>query len=412
MVKILHFADAHIDSANFGQHDPNTGLPLRVMDFLKSLDIIIDTAIAEKVDLVIFAGDTYKDRSPAPTFQREWGRRIMRLSRASVPTILLTGNHDISPSQLRAHALQEFETLAPEFTHVISKLGVLKPEDLDGVQVQVIGIPWITRSGVVAAISAGIVSEDDTSVVIEQVLTAWLQEAILNLDPELPTILTAHASIAGAKFGNEQTIKIGRDVVLPPGLVINRRFDYVALGHIHRYQDLNEGAHPPVIYPGSIERVDFGEVKEDKGFVIAEVSKGHTDYTWHKLPIRPVIDRSVTLEDALGVNERIVAALPEPAAMEGAIVRMTVHYPRDLETMINEAGIRDYARNAFEFKLVKNPDSQARTRLPGGLETSVLTPTELLDLYWKQNHVSEEDRARLSDLADRIISQVNSGEEA
>lgn len=75
MIKLLHFADAHIDMTNFGAHDPETGLPERVMDFLRSLDTIIQTAIEKKVDLVIFAGDAYKDRSPAPTFQREWGRR-------------------------------------------------------------------------------------------------------------------------------------------------------------------------------------------------------------------------------------------------------------------------------------------------------------------------------------------------
>ena len=105
MLTILHFADAHIDMANYGRHDPESGLPMRVMDFLKSLDQIVDTAIAEKVDLVIFAGDTYKDRSPAPTFQREWGRRIMRLSRANIPVLLLVGNHDLSPALGRAHAL-------------------------------------------------------------------------------------------------------------------------------------------------------------------------------------------------------------------------------------------------------------------------------------------------------------------
>ena len=71
--------------ANYGRHDPETGLPLRVLDFLKSLDTIVDAAISEKVDLVIFAGDAYKDRSPAPTFQREWGRRIIRLSQAQIP---------------------------------------------------------------------------------------------------------------------------------------------------------------------------------------------------------------------------------------------------------------------------------------------------------------------------------------
>src|SRR5512138_2052863 len=48
--------------------------------------------------MVIFAGDAYKDRSPAPTFQREWGRRIIRLSQAKIPTLLLVGNHDLSPA--------------------------------------------------------------------------------------------------------------------------------------------------------------------------------------------------------------------------------------------------------------------------------------------------------------------------
>src|SRR5512133_2631365 len=108
-MKLLHFADAHIDMANYGKHDPETGLPLRVLDFLKSLDTIVDTAISEKVDLVIFAGDAYKDRLPSPTYQREWGRRIIRLSEAKIPTILLTGNHDVSPASGRAHTLQEFD---------------------------------------------------------------------------------------------------------------------------------------------------------------------------------------------------------------------------------------------------------------------------------------------------------------
>src|SRR4030067_876939 len=108
MLPILHFADAHIDMANYGRHDPVSGLPLRVMDFLKSLDAIVDAAIKEKVDLVLFAGDAYKDRNPAPTFQREWGRRIIRLSRAGIPTLLLVGNHRPSPPLGRAHAVEEF----------------------------------------------------------------------------------------------------------------------------------------------------------------------------------------------------------------------------------------------------------------------------------------------------------------
>ena len=98
---VLHFADAHIDIANYGRLDPQTALPVRVMDFLHALDQIINTAVDENVDLVIFAGDAYKDRNPQPTFQREWGKRIMRLSQAGIPTLLLVGNHDVSPASGR-----------------------------------------------------------------------------------------------------------------------------------------------------------------------------------------------------------------------------------------------------------------------------------------------------------------------
>ena len=90
-VRILHFADAHIDMANYGRHDPDSGLPVRVVDFLNALDQIIDHAIENRFDLVLFAGDAYKDRNPHPTFQREWGKRMMRLSRAEIPTLLLVG---------------------------------------------------------------------------------------------------------------------------------------------------------------------------------------------------------------------------------------------------------------------------------------------------------------------------------
>ena len=121
MIKILHFADAHIDIATHGKHDPETGLPVRVLDFLKALDTIVDTAIAEKVDLAIFAGDAYKDRTPSPTFQREWGRRMMRLPNAGIPTLLLVGNHDISPASGRAHTLQEFDTLQVPKVRVLFK---------------------------------------------------------------------------------------------------------------------------------------------------------------------------------------------------------------------------------------------------------------------------------------------------
>ena len=65
-IKVLHFADAHIDIITGGKRDPKSGFSYRTLDFLNALDRIVDSAIDEKVDMVIFAGDAYKDRNPVP----------------------------------------------------------------------------------------------------------------------------------------------------------------------------------------------------------------------------------------------------------------------------------------------------------------------------------------------------------
>jgi len=401
-MKLLHFADAHIDMANYGRHDPETGLPLRVLDFLKSLDTIVDTAIAEKTDLVIFAGDAYRDRSPAPTFQREWGKRIIRLSKAGIRTLLLVGNHDLSPALGRANAIQEFETLDIPHVTVLAKPAFLSAVEL-GLPAQVIAIPWVSRSGLVAATDAG---PEEVFTNIEQRLTElvnmWLEKA----DPALPVIMTAHASVQGAKFGSERTVMLGADLVLPGSLVRDPRLDYVALGHIHKPQDLNENAHPPVIYPGSIERVDFGEAGDDKFFIIADITRGKTKVQWRKLEnIRPFVDRRVTLESPENVIGTLMSALPATGALQGAIVRLTVDYPREWDTLIDEPALRRYAEGAFEFHIVKRPRIEARIRLPANQTVSSLGPLELLDQFWRTSHAEEAETDTLQKMAKEIIEE-------
>ena len=404
-MRVLHFADAHIDMANYGRHDPQTGLPMRVLDFLKSLDTIVDTAISQKVDLVIFAGDAYKDRSPAPTFQREWGRRIMRLSQAQIPTLLLIGNHDISPAVGRAHALQEFKTLQVPFVKVLDQPSFLKPEDLWELPMQVIAMPWVTRSGLMANLEmSGTETEQIYSNIEERIASlvdGWIEEANENL----PIIFTAHASIEGAKFGGERLVMLGNDLVLSGSLVKNQRFNYVAMGHIHKPQDVNEGHQPPVIYPGSIERVDFGEAKDDRFFVIAEIESGkETQVEWIQLTgARKFIDRRTVLRSNENVTEALKDALPSLKEMSEAIVRLSVEYPREWDTLIDETALRKYTEDAFEFHLVKRPQSEARVRIPEGQVVSSLSPLDLLAQYFDAAKVKDADE--LNKLAQEIISE-------
>ncbi len=407
MVKILHFADAHIDIATQGRHDPASGLPLRVLDFLKALDAIIDAAIAEPVDLVIFAGDAYKDRLPSPTYQREWGKRIMRLSSAKIPTLLLTGNHDVSPASGRAHTLQEFDTLEVPYIRVINKPEFLKPADLWGLPVQVLALPWIFRSGLMANLQdTGITAEkanEEIETRITEILKTWMDE----LDPSLPAILTAHGSVQGALYGNERTVMLGKDLVLPGSLVKDQRLDYTALGHIHKFQDLNPGAHPPVLYSGSIERVDFGEAADDKFYVVANISKGKTTYEARKLQGRRFIDLriNVTTDDKL--MDKVLAALPAQAEINDAVLRLVVEFPRELDTFLDEALLREKCAAAFEFHLVRRAQEEARSRLLAEEAVTHLSPMQLLSRYWQLTHQQPGENEPLQSLAASIIQSVS-----
>ncbi|MDZ4158844.1 MAG: exonuclease subunit SbcD, partial [Anaerolineaceae bacterium] len=198
MITLLHFADAHIDIAAHGRLDAASGLPLRALDFLKALDTIIDTAIAERVDVVIFAGDAYKDRTPVPTFQREWGKRIMRLSAAGITTLLVVGNHDRSPAVGRANALQEFDTLQVPNVHVVSRPTFYKPADLGGLPLQVLALPWVSRSSLMGTLDLNDTARVDILIELETRLTELVSGWLEQIDPSLPTVLTAHASVQGA----------------------------------------------------------------------------------------------------------------------------------------------------------------------------------------------------------------------
>ncbi len=406
-MKILHFADAHIDMAPQGRHDPTSGLPLRVLDYLKALDTIINTAIDERVDLVLFAGDAYKDRAPAPTFQREWGRRIIRLSQAGIPTVLLVGNHDLSPAVGRAHALQEFETLQVPHVHVIGKPCLWGPAELEGLPLQLIGLPWVSRSGLMAALELSGAEPAQVFAEIETRLTELVQGFFERIDPALPAVLTAHASVQGAVYGAERTVMLGGDLVLPASLVRDPRLSYVALGHIHKAQDLNKDFQPPVIYPGSIERMDFGEAADDKYFVIATVEQGQpTRVDWRKLNGRRYIDRFLRLKSPDFFMQEVQGALPAAEELEGAVVRLVLEYPRQWEDLLDETALRQAMAPAFEFHLVRRPQIEARLRLPADRAVSSLSAMELLGKYFEVVNTQPEEASELQRLAEDLLKEM------
>lgn len=405
-MKIVHFADTHIDMVSQGKRDPSSGLPIRVLDFLKALDTIVDTAIQERADFALFAGDAYRDRTPVPTFQREFGKRIMRLSAAHVPTLLLVGNHDLSPAFGRAHALQEFETLQVPYVRVSRIPELLGPDELFGAPLQVLTLPWLSRSGLMNAKEPAGDSANTIYADMEIAVNDTVEKLLAMARPDLPLVLAAHATVQGALWGGERSVMLGSDLVLSGSLVRNPRFSYVALGHIHKAQNLNEGAQPPVVYPGSIERVDFGEVADEKKFVIAHLQPGEaTRVEWRKLHGRRFIERSVKVEKPEEIMPACLDTLPEPDELRDAIVKLSVEYPHEYEALLDETELRRRAENAFEFHFLRRPQMKSRVRLPDNQSLTSLSPLEMLDVYWRTMQAPTQSMDELKKLAAELLSQ-------
>jgi exonuclease SbcD len=201
---------------------------------------------------------------------------------------------------------------------------------------------------------------------------------------------------------------LGQELVLPGSLVNDNRLDYVALGHIHKHQSLNSaGVRPPVVYPGSIERVDFGEVREDKGFVLASVGRGQAAWEFVKLNGRRFIDPEPITPSADNFMADIMNQLPAADRVADAICRIRLTYPRDQEPLLDEQAIYDHFSEAFELHIRKNHLQEKRARLGDAAGVEEMTPAELLEIYWDTQGLSAEEAATMQALAKEILADVD-----
>ncbi len=413
-MKILHFADLHLGVESYGRIDPTTGLSSRLLDFLKALDQLVDYAIDNKVDLVLFCGDAYKSREPTQTQQREFARRIYRLSSSGIPIFLLIGNHDLPNAIGKATTTEIFDTLTVKNVYVSNRPGVYRIPTPSGI-VQVASLPWLRRSALLT-------KEDTKNLTFEQInqrLQAAMTEVIAakakELDPELPAVLAAHVWVTGAKVGSESSMTIGQEHALMVSNVVHPAFDYIALGHIHKHQVLNE--EPPVVYAGSLERLDFGEADDEKGFYLVEIEadsetgKRRVSFDFHPLERRRFVTVSVKVEpDDIEPTAAVLKAITEQADnIKDAIVRLQVSLPAELEGQLRDSDIREALKEAHHFTIAKEIRRETRVRLGEGTAEEI-TPTQALKAYLESKKVPAERAKVLREYGERLIEEQESGQ--
>lgn len=413
-MRLLHFSDLHLGVENYGTLNPKTGLSTRVDDFLRSFDEVIDYAIRQQVEAVLFSGDAFKNRDPNPTIQRLFARRIRRLAEAAIPTVLLIGNHDLPSIAARATAMEIYEALEIPCIHVSRWPDYLRIPTRSGV-LQVVTLPWISRSTLMSREEIRELSSDEIQRHMAEKVVAVLDELVQELDPALPAVLLAHLSLEGAKLGSEQSIMLGEDLVLDTGELSVRAFDYVALGHIHKHQRVT--ANPPTVYAGSVERVDFGEEHEEKGFVIVDIhedaaGKRVADATFHPVKARPFLTLRITatsgdpLADVQREIERQAAAIP------GSIVRVIVSLPAEHEELLRTEDVRRLLQEQgahYIAKVVRDVDLQTRARVDIRDEEA-LDPLVMLERWLTQRDMPEQQRRKVLEQGKTLIQTERSKE--
>jgi exonuclease SbcD len=396
-VRIAHLADTHIGMENYGRINPETGLNQRLHDFLNSLDQALDAAVEADVDLVVFAGDIYKTRDPTPTHQREFARRVRNLTQRGIQVVLVAGNHDIPLSAGRASSVDIFRALEVPGVTVARTLRTHVIDTPRAGPVQVVAFPWAVRSLVLAQPEFKNHSIAELNQIMIELTRDRLRVEADQLNAELPAIVVGHAHLFGARIGTERLLTMGSDPMYDLQTFDLPHVDFVALGHIHKHQALSY-ASPQVVYAGSIDRVDFGEEGEDKGWVYIEIAeKGRADWDFRRVKARPFVTVDIVVESENATEDVVRAIARDAERLRDAVVRVRIDIPPERVGELRDEDIRPHLKHAYYVApFERTSPHRARSRWGSvGAAIQRAGPLEALALYLEHQKVDADRRETL-----------------
>lgn len=344
MVSFIHFADAHVNNNESGK--VKAGIPIRVLDVFKNFDLMVDYAIINQVDYVLFAGDMYLNRHPKNEYRTMVQKRIVKLSKAGIKVVMIPGNHDMIRSANSDHSLSEFRQLAPNNIYLVDRASTIEFDDL-----AITCIPW------------------------EYKPLTYIPPAINNK----PHIGLAHCTLSNIIFdytrgADDGETSLGKDFVVDFDYF--QQFDYAAMGHIHKAQTWGD-----IVYPGSMELLTWGEAKDGSihGFV------HWVDGNWTQIPYqnreRVILDYDLDCVD-------FILPEPDPEIMYEITLRTNDPY-----TPLPEIP-REFIDNAFNVKIKNIAPRIARYRHKTFEIDLDDDPTSQLETWFEVNDLEFDDDMR------------------
>ena len=293
---------------------------------------VIQHAVEIEADLFIHSGDLFNKYYVPREALDEMVQPMVDLAEMGVKVLIIPGNHERSafPFDL-FHGSKEVTVFDGPKSLCL---------ELGGYSVGVAGFPYIRNDS------------------RRMFLTALEETGYRELRTDL-NILVTHQAFDQAMVGpRDYVFRAGRPDTVSRETV-PQDFDYIAAGHIHRYQIL---FHPlrtacSFVYPGSIQRMSFAEMYEEKGFIEGEILNGRFETRF--LPL-PCFDMEIVQIDAAGLS---------PAECENEILNQSWRMSEDLVIRFNLTGgkrLGDYA--TLDYKKI-------RDKMPPALESQFAVKT-------------------------------------
>ncbi len=285
-MRIVHLSDTHLGYSAYNKTEPTTGLNQRETDIYSAFNEIIEYILKTKPDLVIHAGDLFDSVRPSNRAIHEAFRQFVRLSKAEIPTVIISGNHSTPRQKSTGSIFRLLEFL--EHVHPVFD-GEYKTIEVGNAKIHAVPHPY---------------NEE------------MFEENFKNLKADKNfnyNILITHATVIGfnAYAGPEF-----KELSIPPD-VLSPNFDYIALGHLHRFIKVADNA----FYSGSPERFSFNEAKDNKGFIDVELDNMNVKHV--KTNAREMVDIEpidCSKLDASQIMKSIENSLPSDIA--GKIIRL------------------------------------------------------------------------------------------
>jgi DNA repair protein SbcD/Mre11 len=252
-MKLIHIADTHLGLAAFSRLDPESGMNLREKQIYDNFLRGINDIINQKPDVIVHAGDIFDTVKPKTKAYTTVLEALNRLGDAGIPLIIIAGNHSMVKTR---YTTSPFEVLTYHKSQITAayKFRYEKVELQDTVFHL---IPNMLR--------------------VEDYRTAYDQ---VELSKNHHNVLVTHGLATQIKDKRLATVAEHE----LDSTILSENFDYIALGHYHRQCRITDNAW----YSGSTEYLTYGEIKDEKGGLIADPARHEVRHL--DLPKTPMVD--------------------------------------------------------------------------------------------------------------------------